>query len=151
VTEHPFLTALSAATKACEEAEAEFRRAMNEKVAELAQARAFAHRRLNVMRALVETVQGNADRDAAVDRAVYLLRDRLGWREDSPARNEVLAKYRDVTIAAHAMFHPEEGDNNLPELGEALATFEDWYLEARDKPFWVLFEHYMPETQLVDF
>lgn len=151
MTEHPFLTALSAAAKACEEAEAEFRRAMNEKVAELAQARSFAHRRMNVMRALVETVQGNADRDAAVDRAVYLLRDRLGWREDSPARNEVLAKYSDVTIAAHAMFHPEEGDHNLPELGEALATFEDWYLEARDKPFWVLFEHFMPETQLVDF
>jgi hypothetical protein len=151
VTEHPYLTALSVNAKACEEAEAEFRRTMNEKVAELAQARAFAHRRINVMRALVETVETNPDRDSAVDRAVYLLRDRLGWREDSPARNEVLAEYRDVAVAAHAMFHPDDDDDDLPELSEALATFEDWYLEARDKPFWVLFEHYMPETQLVDF
>ena len=32
-----------------------------------------------------------------------------------------------------------------------LAQFEAWYREAHGTPFWILFEHYMPETPLVDF
>jgi hypothetical protein len=34
---------------------------------------------------------------------------------------------------------------------EALAAFEAWYAGNRPTPFWVLFEHYIPETPQVDF
>jgi hypothetical protein len=34
---------------------------------------------------------------------------------------------------------------------DALTEFERWYAETHPKPFWVLFENYMPETPVVDF
>lgn len=148
---HPFISTLVDDAKCCEQAEQEFRATMNARVAELAQARAFAYRRMNVMRSLFDTVSSGLDRDAAVARAVAMLRDRLGWREDSDARQEVLAQYENVAQAAFDAAHPSDDNTPTPAVAEALGAFETWYLEARGKPFWVLFEHYMPETQLVDF
>ena len=147
---HPFIAALESEAKAREAAEAEFRREMNRKVAELAEARAFAFRRMNVMRALFDMVSGAEDREAAIAKAVRALRDRLGWVEDSEARTGVLERYAGVAGAAFDATHPREEDE-APDPAEALAEFEEWYASTREKPFWVLFEHYMPETQLVDF
>ena len=33
----------------------------------------------------------------------------------------------------------------------ALDEFETWYHSTHPNAFWVLFEHYMPETPRVDF
>jgi hypothetical protein len=148
---HPFITTLFDDAKCCEQAEQEFRATMNARVAELAQARAFAYRRMNVMRSLFDAVSSGQERDAAVARAVDMLRDRLGWRDDSDARQEVLVQYEKVAQTAFDAVHPSEESAVEPDIGEVLAGFENWYTEARGKPFWVLFEHYMPETQLVDF
>lgn len=148
---HPFISMLVDDAKCCEQAEQDFRLTMNARVAELAQARAFAYRRMNVMRSLFDTVAAAQERDAAVARAVVMLRDRLGWRDDSDARQEVLVEYEKVAQTAFDAVHPLEDNVVGSDIGEALAAFEAWYAEARGKPFWVLFEHYMPETQLVDF
>jgi hypothetical protein len=45
---------------------------------------------------------------------------------------------------------PDEGEsaNNVPEV---LAGFEHWYAETRGSPFWLLFEHQIPDTPRVDF
>jgi CHAD domain-containing protein len=147
---HPFIGALESEAKARETAEAEFRREMNRKVAELAEARAFAFRRMNVMRALFDMVSGAKDREAAIAKAVRALRDRLGWVEDSEARTEVLERYAGIAAASFDATHPRE-EGEAPDPATALAEFEEWYASTREKPFWVLFEHYMPETQLVDF
>ena len=154
--DHSFVASLCVDAKACEDAEDAFRRTMNARVAELAEARAFANRRMNVMRSLFDTVSRLEERDAAVAAALAALRQRLGWVEDSAARDEVLAAYRKVAEAAFAATHPaDEKDEPAVDIADdiagALAGFEAWYVEARGKPFWVLFEHYMPETQLVDF
>ena len=145
---HPFIETLRDEARACEQAEDEFRRTMRERVAELAEARAFANRRMNVMRALLETAGRHDDRAEAVKAACSELANRLGWREESAAREEVLAEYAKLAATAHAATHQETDGADVPA---ALAEFEAWYLTARGKPFWVLFEHYMPETQLVDF
>jgi hypothetical protein len=152
--DHPFIAGLCDDARKCEEAESEFRRTMNTRVAELAEARAFANRRMNVMRSLFETVSRAGKEDVAVADAVSALRNRLGWRDDSNARTEVLAEYSKVAQAAFAATHVDaegDGEGEPRDVSAALADFEAWYLEARGKPFWVLFEHYMPETQLVDF
>ena len=152
--DHPFIAALRDEAKCCEEAETEFRRTMNQRVAELAQARAFAHRRMNIMRSLLEVVGQAQSEEIAVAGAIAALRSRIGWRDDSEARDEVLSEYAKVAAAAFAATHEaEEGKatREAPDAAQALAGFEAWYEEARGKPFWVLFEHYMPETQLVDF
>jgi hypothetical protein len=149
------LDELEHAARGCEDEEAEFRRTMNARVAALAEARAFAHRRMNIMRSLFDTVAQADDGAIAVAAAVAALRNRLGWREESEARDEVLERYGALALAAfHATREDEASvapDTPAPDVGAALAEFEAWYAEARGKPFWVLFEHYMPETQLVDF
>lgn len=154
-TSHPFLNRLEQAAKACEGEESEFRRTMNARLAALAQARAFAHRRMNVMRSLFETVGQTEQLEIAVAAAVAALRHRLGWREDSEARTEVLDRYAVVATAAFCATSERTAavDEAIssPDVEQELAAFEEWYLAARAKPFWVLFEHYMPETQLVDF
>ncbi|WP_274629913.1 hypothetical protein [Arvimicrobium flavum] len=153
--DHPFIAGLRHDAKACQDAEDEFRRTMNTRVAELAEARAFANRRMNLMRSLFDVVARAGQSEIAVAGAVAALRTRLGWHEDSDARDEVLTEYARLAAAAFTATHPREGDDAAsrpgPDVARALADFETWYLAARGKPFWVLFEHYMPETQLVDF
>jgi hypothetical protein len=152
---HFFLDDLEQAAKTCENDEAEFRRTMNARVAALAEARAFAHRRMNVMRSLFDTVSQADDPAIAVAAAITALRNRLGWREDSEARDQVLDRYAGLALAAFRATHEDvtvaEPDEPAPDVATALAEFEAWYASARGKSFWVLFEHYMPETQLVDF
>lgn len=157
--DNPFIAALRKDAERCEREEDAFRRGMNAKVAALAEARAFANRRMNVVISLFDAVQSAEDEEQAVARAVATLRDRLGWQEDSPARDEVLAEYAKVAKAAFAAScfqhesdaAPPKRRARGPDAAKALASFEAWYWKARGKPFWVLFEHYMPETQLVDF
>ena len=159
----PYLDELEREAADCEAAEAEFRRTMKERVAELAANRAFANRRMNVMRSLFQTVRQADTPEIAIAGAVAALRHRLGWREDSPARDEVLSQYANVAKAAfdevrsgeaadtgEAPGGEPEGERP-PSVRQALSAFEAWYLQTRGTAFWVLFEHYMPETQLVDF
>ncbi|MFD2237481.1 hypothetical protein [Aureimonas populi] len=165
---HPFVAELEGAARESERAEAEFRRTMNARVAELARQRAFAFRRMNLMKSLFSTVGQAPSQEIALAAALAALRTRLGWVEDSPAREEVLGEYAKVAASAFAELHPEgagaEGAQAPPVLLASLAPegpavntrtalerFEAWYGETRSTPFWVLFEHYMPETQLVDF
>jgi hypothetical protein len=157
MTTDSYLDELEHAAAACEAAEAEFRRTMKERVAALAAERAFANRRMNVMRSLFQTVRQAETREIAVAGAVAALRQRLGWREDSPARDEVLSEYAKVADAAFGETRADadavetDAASRTPSVREALAGFETWYLDTRGTAFWVLFEHYMPETQRVDF
>ena len=47
----------------------------------------------------------------------------------------------------------EENPDEMQEadIGAALAAFEAWYAAVHGRSFWVLFEHYIPETPRVDF
>jgi len=157
---HPFIALLEGQARQREEEEAEFRRTMNARVTALAEARAFANRRMNVMRSLLATVAQADSPEIAAAGAVAALRDRLGWRDDSGARDEVLTEYAKLALAAFAATHEASGEAEItlasttvppPDVETALAEFEAWYEANRGKPFWVLFENYMPETQLVDF
>lgn len=157
---HPFIHALAQDAHSCEHEEKEFRRTMASRVAALAEARAFANRRMNLMKSLFATVGQAESEEIALAAATTALRTRLGWRDDSEAREEVLAEYAKVAAAAFVATREADADEDriltastadTPDIGTVLAGFEEWYVEARGKPFWVLFEHYMPETQLVDF
>lgn len=159
--DHSFIVHLKEEARLRGEEEEEFRRTMNARVAALAEARAFAYRRMNIMSSLLRIVGDAEDEGQAVAAAIAGLRDRLGWLDESPARDEVLAEYARLAAIAFSTLSrtgdsaeppplPMKGKQQ-PDLITALADFETWYQQARGKPFWVLFEHYMPETQLVDF
>lgn len=139
-----FLSALDAAKRVADVAETDFRREAAARTEALAGARAHAYRRADLMTSLAAMVADAADAEMAGAAGQALLRARLGWSDDSEARAEVLAKFAPVAAALFAA----DAD---PAPAAALAAFEDWYLATRQTPFWYLFEHYIPDTPLVDF
>ena len=148
-----FLDQLKEAATKAETAETAFRREIAERIKNFEHERAFAYRRLNFMRALADATAAAESEEIAVANALAVVRTKLGWSSDSEARTAVLSRLAPVAQAMFANLTPPEPkkDEPLPDIGKALANFETWYGETHDQPFWVLFEHYIPETPRVDF
>jgi len=146
-----FLDSLKEAAAKTDSAEAAFRREIAERIKNFEQARAFAYRRLNFMRALAEATATAESEEIALANALAVVRTTLGWSSDSEARTAALSRLAPVAQAMFANLAPAEKDQAPPDIGKALANFEQWYGETHGQPFWVLFEHYMPETPRVDF
>jgi hypothetical protein len=147
----PFLDALASAAGDAERAESAFRHEVATRAKALEQARAFAYRRLNFMRAIAAVIADAEDEEAAVANAQAVMRDRLGWAGESDARTATLSRFAPVARAAFASLAPPEAEAEGTDVGAALADFESWYAATHPQPFWVLFETYMPETPRVDF
>ena len=143
-----FLLELKTAAEAAKTAEASFRREATLRVAALEKERAFAFRRLNLMQAIAEAMVSAESEEIAVASAFAALRTRLGWNSDSEARSEVIMHFSPVALA---VFRASGEDEFAADAHEAVAAFERWYGETRGSPFWILFEHQMPDTPLVDF
>jgi len=137
----PFLDRLKADADRAEKAEDAYRREAAQRVKALEQERSFAYRRLNLLRAVAGAMAEATEEKAAIAAAEHVLRDKLGWASDSAPRLAVLRQFDAVASAMHG----------AAQEAAALAAFEAWYHEAHGSPFWILFEHYMRETPLVDF
>jgi len=147
-----FLDALKRAADRATAAESEFRREIAGRTRALERERAFAFRRVNLMRAVADMVAGTDSEEIAVAAAAAVLRARLGWSSDSEARIAVVSRFAPVAQAMFATLAPSgDEDAPQPDIIAALAEFETWYTETHQSPFWVLFETYMPETPVVDF
>jgi hypothetical protein len=145
-----FLHELKTAAEAAKVAEGSFRRDAAMRIAALEQERAFAFRRLNLMQGIAQVVASAESEEIAVASALAALRLRLGWNSDSGARSEVITHFGPVALAMFRASAPGE-DEPTADVHDALAGFERWYAETRGSPFWILFEHQMPDTPLVDF
>jgi hypothetical protein len=153
-----FLDDLKAAADRSATAEQELRREVAERMRTIEHERAFAFRRLNLMRALAEVVAGAEGEEIAVAAAAGVLRAKLGWSDASEARDAVVSQFAPIARAMYACLSPDD-EKAVPQEIEApepdvlaeLAAFERWYAETHPKPFWVLFEAYMQETPVVDF
>lgn len=148
-----WLDAFTQAAQAAETAEQSYRADFNRRLAELAEARAIAHRRVNLMAALAESEAGCEEDKQAVAHGLAVLRSRLGWSQESEARTEILDRFAPVCAAVYEAGRPEEAEAERPRVDPAiaLAEFEAWYRDARGHNFWTLFENVMPETPLVDW
>ncbi len=147
---------LTAATRTAETAETAYRAEYAKRIEALAQERAFAFRRANLLRAVADVVARAEDEPTAIAYGLATLRSRLGWGEESEAREEIIARFAPVCAALHEGGSDVDVDVDVDaepvtDPAEALAAFEAWYLDARGVPFWVLFERWMPETPVVDF
>jgi hypothetical protein len=148
----PFLDALAFAASRSAQAEIDIRREWAERIKALEHERAFAHRRLNFMRAIAEAVATAESEEIAVAAATAAVRAKLGWWDESAARTQVLSRFVPVAQQVFAGLAPVvEEEAPLPDVLGALAAFETWYLQTHPHPFWMLFENQMPETPLVDF
>jgi len=145
-----FLDALKTAADDAARAEDDFRREIAERTKALERERAYAHRRLNFMRAVADAVASAEDEAIAVAAANAVVQTKLGWASDSEARGEVLDRFVPVAKAVFGSLDAEEPASPA-DVVSALRDFETWYRGARGSAFWVLFENYMPETPRVDF
>jgi hypothetical protein len=147
-----FLDGLKTAAEQAERVENDFRREVSQRAKELDQVRAFAHRRLNFMRAIAEAVATAESEEVAVAAAMAIMRTKLGWASDSEARTEVLSRFSSVAQELYASLAPDTSEGpGAGDVASALDAFETWYRSTHPNAFWTLFEHYMPETPLVDF
>jgi len=151
-----FLDRLQSAASHADKAEGLLREEMSRRLKVIEEDRKFAYRRFNLMRAVAESVAAAESKEIAVANALAVLRNKLGWSSDSEARQAVLSRFAPVTEAAFANLAPPEAkaaEPGTPEIDvlSALTEFETWYAQSHPRPFWVLFEHYIPETPVVDF
>jgi hypothetical protein len=145
-----YLVSLQAAAEDAAAAEKDFRREAAERIKALEQERAFAFRRLNVLRLVSDAAAGAESEEIGIAAGLAVLRTRLGWSSDSDARSAVLSRFAPVV---RAMLGGPAGhaDEASAGIAEALAAFESWYVATYSIPFWSLFEHEMAETPVVDF
>ena len=147
-----FMDALKRETERATAAENEFRREIAQRFKALETERAFAFRRYNLMRAIADVVAGAETEEVAVAGATAMLRAKLGWSNESEARDAVLSRFVPVAQAMFASLSPSEDEvPPEPDVVATLADFERWYGETHPNPFWILFETYLPETPVVDF
>lgn len=148
----PFLDTLALAASRSAQAESDIRREWAERIKTLERERAFAHRRLNFMRAIAEAVATAESEEIAIAAAMAAMRAKLGWWDESEARTDVLSRFVPVAQQVFAGLAPVVDEEAPPaDVLGALAAFEAWYRETHPHPFWMLFENEMPETPLVDF
>lgn len=145
------LDALKHAADEAGRAEDAFRREIAERTKALERERAFAHRRLNFMRSIAEAIVAAESEEIAVAAATAVMRVKLGWSNDSEARAEVLSHFAPVAQDMFAALAPADDEGPPPDALAALKGFESWYVATHASPFWALFDHYIPETPLVDF
>jgi hypothetical protein len=158
-----YIEGLQRAADRAQSAESVYRQEATARIAILERERAFAFRRMNLMRSIAESVSGKVEdnngaeertgEEIAVARALALLRVKLGWSSDSEMRNATLAKFTPVAFALYRALSGEhqKAPEPPPDIGETLVRFEDWYEEAYGISFWMLFENPIPDTPRVDF
>ena len=145
------LTAFEAAAAAASRAEAALRKRMEAEVAVAERVRAFAHRRLNLMRTLTRATGVAESEDAAVGRGLAAVRAELGWESDSDTRTETLSRLAPVVRATFASLAPaQDAEAPAAHVSRSLAEFEAWYARAYGRSFWALFEQEIAEMPLVE-
>src|SRR6266568_2665288 len=102
-----FLDDLKLAADRATAAEEEFQREFAKRTKALETERAFAFRRLNLMRAVADVVAGAEGEEIAVAASTAVLRAKLGWGEDSEARDLVVTRFAPVAQAMYASLSPE--------------------------------------------
>ena len=141
-----YLATLDAAARAAGAAELEHQKEAARRAAELRLERAYAWRRLNLVRAVAAAMRGveeEADA-AAAGRAAFL--HETGLTSATQAQRDVADRFAPVVTAVRAA--AREGTEADPAA--ALAAFEAWYAAERGGPFLALMEREVVELPLVE-
>lgn len=149
-----FLDALKSAADQASGAETAFHRELAQRIRTLEQERAFAFRRLNLMRLITDAVMGPEDHDIAVANSFAMVRGELGWGVEDEMHNLVISRLKPVSEAVLATLKPpaDDAQPQAPALDpiKALKQFEEWYTATYQRSFWSLFDQERPELPLVE-
>lgn len=134
--------------RAASVAEQRFQKEVAQRAAEFKQERAFAYRRLNLLKAVsaaVARAESEGEALAAGRRAFF---DEVGWNGATQNQKDVAARFESVAVAIRTVASREGGD--AAEVTAALADFEAWYAETRKAPLLALMERETVELPLVE-
>ena len=98
-----FIEDLHKAAETAAAAEMQFRRAAAERIAALESERAFAFRRLNLMRVVADAVGRAEDEEAAIAGAIEALRSKLDWPNESEVQSAIFSRFAPVAQALFAI------------------------------------------------
>lgn len=161
VVPETLIVRLEADCTAAEQAERIARAEIDARLREVERTRAFAWRRLSVLKDMMRTAADEPDRDVAVDRQLAGLFRDIGWIENSldelgPGAGPLLDRLRPIAEALHDAFHPGEAGEQTSDVPAfdvlaAFRGFEEWFEADRGQPFLQVFERYVPPTPVVEF
>lgn len=144
------LAAFESAAASASATEAALRKRLEAEILGLERQRAFAHRRLNFMRLLSDSVQSADSEDDAVASGRAVVRAELGWQNESEAREETLAQLSPVIAMTFNCVCSTDAQQSASEVVKALAEFESWYEARFERAFWVLLEQQVEDLPLVE-
>lgn len=146
-----YLESLDVAARAASTAERGWQAEAARRAAELKSERAFAWRRLNLIRAVVAAVRGaGEDEEAALAAGRAAMLREVAWTGATEAQRQVAEQFAPVVQAIRAAAAEDGGEDAGGDPAAALAGFEAWYAEARGMPFLALMEHETLDLPLVE-
>jgi len=140
---------LETAARSAQEAETVFRRHAAEEIARLERARVFAFRRKEFAATLLAASASAKSEPEAVAALQNRVCREFDWDAEAEGVKPVVARFADVGSAVWR--ETSDGADQGESFIDELLRFEAWYEQRHGKPFWNLFDQYMPETPLVDF
>jgi hypothetical protein len=147
---HTLLAEFEAAAKSARTAEDELRRNTAEQIARLERRRAFAFRRMRLVRVLADAAAGEASTDDAWGAQRRAVGHELGWSDAGEVNDLILSRLEPV---GHAVWRyvSSDAEEAPTEVVSELEVFEAWFEGKHGKPFYTLFDQYFPEVPVVDF
>ncbi|MBX3518574.1 MAG: hypothetical protein KF835_00990 [Xanthobacteraceae bacterium] len=145
-----YFAELDRLAKAANVAEDEFRRNIAKRIKELEEQRAFAFRRMNLMKSVARAVTDAKDEDEAKAKASDAFLSELDWTGGSQFQRDVVAKFMPVALAVWESSKPEAKAEDVAKIAGELAAFEEWFAQQREIPFLSVMEKQLVELPLVE-
>lgn len=143
------IEALTEKAREASAAETQYHKDMARQMAELKQARAFAWRRVNLLRAIAAAVKNAEDEEKAAASARKVFYREVGWNGGTQNQRDVAERFEPVTLAIWAATREEE-PAGADEVEAEFDAFETWYGETRESPFLALMERDIIKMPLVE-
>jgi hypothetical protein len=142
------LTTLTARAEAASAEETAYRRETARRIETLERGRAFAYRRLNLLRKMLAAGAEEPDAKKAADARLAAAFVEIGWIGGSLA--ELDERHREAEAKLRPVAEALGGSDEAAVLA-ALEAFEAWFAEKFGRDFCSVFERYAPDTPKVDF
>lgn len=145
-----YLEGLGSIARDASIAEEQFRKQAAQRAEELKAERAFAYRRLNLMKAIGRAVGSAESEEDALKSGRDVFFREVSWNGATQKQKEVADQFNAVILAVWGAVRPDQEADEQPLVGDALATFEKWYEESRNTAFLNLMEREIVELPLVE-
>lgn len=145
-----YLEALEQTAHAASVAEEDYRREAARRFRELEQGRAFAFRRLNLMRSVVAAVDGAKDEAEATAKGSEAFLRELDWTGATESQRQAAERFLPVVLSAWQASQADSDQQAAEAVGRELAAFERWFAESRNAAFLSMLEREVVELPLVE-